>query len=234
MALQTAKLLLKYHANPYQENDQGLTPVDVCKNPEILSMLKEEMGDREGEGEGEEDVFAPKEKGAKIRNSHLKTGSKGSSRSSVESLYDDEFPRDAVAEEEEESSYTRGEKTTPEASRHHGGGGGGGGRQKLELGSTPKSRPRARGVLYSDLSSSESDGEHLVDPSGKSGVRKVRYHLAKMGEAKQKLLGKLEESESGEAEFGRHGIGGGGGSMRGVAGPQKENGERTGMYCVFE
>ena len=177
-------------------------------------MLKEERGDDihgEGEEEGEEeeeDVFAPKEKGTKMRNSHLKSGSKGSSRSSVESFYDDEFPREV------ESSYSRGEKSTPEA-RH-------GGRQKL--GNTPKSRPR--GILYSDLSSSESEGEHL-DPSGKVGVRKVRYHLAKMGEAKQKLLGKLEESESGEADFGRRGSGG---NARGVADPQKENGVRTGTY----
>lgn len=210
MPLQTVKLLLEYHANPYQENDQGLSPIDVCKNPEILSLLKEERGGGEGEEGEEEDVFAPKEKGAKIRTSHLKTGSKGGSRSSVESFYDDEFPRDV------ESSHSHGGKSTPEA-RH-------GGRQKLS--NTPKSRPR--GVLYSDLSSSEGEGEHL-DPSGKLGVRKVRYHLAKMGEAKQKLLGKLEESEFGKADFGRHG--GSGGSVRGMADPQKQNGERTGT-CI--
>lgn len=184
--MQTVRLLLEYNSNPYQENDQGLSPIDVCKNPEILCLLREERAPREDarEESEEEDVFVPKEKKLRLRDSHLKSGSKGSSRSSVDSFYEEDGGKNVGS-----SHNVKGINTTPDGS----------GRMDRKMDHTPKSRPR--NVLYSDLSSSESEEEHSYPPGGKSGVHKVRYHLAKMGEAKQKLLGKLEESR--ELESGR-------------------------------
>lgn len=178
------RLLLEYSGNPYQENDQGFTPIDVCKHQEILHLLKEEQLSHDEEARGdseEEDVFVPKEKRTRLRDAHLKTGSKGSSRSSADSFYEDDVPQDG-GNRRRAGVYRDGTGSNSEVEAY--------GDMSKRVGHTPS---RSRGVLYSDLSSSESEGEHL-DPHGKSGVRKVRYHLAKMGEAKQKLLGKLEES----------------------------------------
>ncbi len=237
------RLLLEYHSNPYQENDEGLTPIDVCKHQDILCLLREgggEEGGAEGGGEGggaredseEEDVFAPPQERqrGRARDSSLKSGSKGSSRSSADSL-------SLYGEEGEEDEAGRQQEDEDTNSYHHhqeGGGvvvtpdGGVGGAaaarmisRRMDHITTPKSRPR--NALYSDLSSSESEGENL-DPPGRGrrsagrygGVRKVRYHLAKMGEAKQRLLGKLEET--GEAtEAGHH-----------ISAPEKEGVESKG------
>lgn len=216
--MQTAKLLLEYHGDPYQENDQGLTPIDVCKSPEILALLREgrrpsvggkekvkverEEGDggREEEEEEEEDVFV--RKAVHVRDSHLKKGSKGSSRSSGDSICEEG--------EEEDGGVARGGRgeaddivSTPTRA------------SDKKMGHTPKSRPRS--ALYSDLSSSEGEGDNS-EPPRKLGGRKVRYQLAKVGEAKQRFLGKLEES--GELEGGR----GKGVGATGSAGHVKEEG----------
>lgn len=183
------QLLLDYHGNPYLENDQGLTPIDVCKNPEILSLLREERAPREEReharedseeaAEEEEDVFVTRDKTVgRVRDSHLKTGSKGSSRSSADSICEEKEG------EIESGLYRDADEVCNTPNRVMG----------KKFSHTPKSRPR--NILYSEPSSSGSDSE----PPGKLGGRKVRYHLAKMGEAKQKLLGKLEES--GELESG--------------------------------
>ena len=186
---QTVKLLLEYNGDPYLENDQGLTPFDVCKNQEILSLLhqshahqQEEGGMAPGGGEEEseeEDVFVSKEKSVRVRDSHLKAGSKGSSRSSADSILEEEL----ATRDSERGRGTSPDRPAPERNTDN----------------TPTSRPRSS--FYSDLSSSESEGEHHEPPpgaGGKLGGRKVRYHLAKMGEAKQKLLGKLDESSEPE------------------------------------
>ena len=234
--------MLEYRSNPFQENDEGLTPIDVCKHPEILQLMREEGEEEEGvspegispeergggvredseeeEEEEEEDVFAPAQEKQRTRlrdYPSLKSVSKGSSRSSAESL--------GLYDEEETKNQDRA-KDTNSYHHHHllhrydQEGGGVVGSPDQEVGGaaaagiivssgigsrvahhTPKSRPRSS--LYSDLStSSESEGENLEPPGGRSGGRKVRYHLAKMGEAKQRLLGKLEET--GEAESRTH------------------------------
>ena len=99
------QLLLEYHSDPYQENDQGQSPIDVCKHPEILRLLREADASRdEGarEESEEEDVFIPKEKQvARVKSSRVKSGgSKGSSQSSGESLFEEEedFARDKTKE----------------------------------------------------------------------------------------------------------------------------------------
>ena len=199
------KVLLDYQCDPHQENDQGLSPIHVCKHQEILRLLRGEGPrrdtkestndeDEEEEEEEEEDVFVPKEKRIKTRDLHIKSGSKGSSRSSGDSFYEEDFLKDPPQSES-------GVVGTPEGV---GVGAKGFGAEDVNrgFGHTPKSRPR--GALYSELSSSESEAEAVggecraalpSDPPRKSGGRaKVRYQLAKMGEAKQKLLGKLEES----------------------------------------
>lgn len=198
---QTVQLLLEYHSDPYQENDQGQSPIDVCKHPEILRLLREADASRdEGaqEESEEEDVFIPKEKQlARAKGSHVKSGgSKGSSRSSGENLFEEE--EDFAKDKTKGPTFVEGASSGVTSE-------GAGAERERNIAQTPKSRPRS--ALYSDLStSSESDGDHLDPPAstgGKSGIRKVRYHLAKVGEAKQKLLGKLEES--GEADSNRSG-----------------------------
>ena len=175
--------MLEYNSNPYQENDQGLTPVDVCKHKEILHLLtkgKISFDDEPKEDSEEEDVFISKEKRVRTQEPHFKVESKGSSWSSVDSFGEDNDG------EKEKTSFQDGHgvQTTPVVGR---------GMYSRE-GTTPKSRPRS--ALYSDLSSSESENESSDPPS----FRKGRYQLAKMVEAKQKLLGKLDEL--GEADDG--------------------------------
>lgn len=205
LSFQTVRLLLEYRSDPYQENEQGQSPIDVCKNPEILRLLREAGASREGaakEDSEEEDVFIAKEKQVtRVRSSHIKSGSKGSSRSSAESLFEEEegFAKEKV----KGSTYLEGAGCggTPEVA---------GAEKGKNLGETPKSRPR--GALYSDLSSSESESDTTSSSAGKCGVRKVRYHLAKVGEAKQKLLGKLEETREADCSKGGEGVAQGGGA----------------------
>lgn len=195
------QLLLEYHSDPYQENEQGCSPIDVCKHPEILRLLREAGASQEGaarEDSEEEDVFIAKEKQVtRVRGSHIKSGSKGSSRSSAGSLFEEEegFAKDKV----KVSLYIEGASCggTPEMV---------GAEKGNSFSQTPKSRPRS--ALYSDLSSSGSESEHMdaTSSAGKSGVRKVRYHLAKVGEAKQKFLGKLEESREADCSKGGGGV----------------------------
>lgn len=216
--LQTVQLLLEHHANPYQENDHGVSPISACKNPQILHLLREGSRVAAREESDEEEVFVSKEKQKRIRATHIKKGSKGSSRSSGESFYEeeDELVKDKGKDKLRGSSFSDG-VSTPD------------GTGSRTYDQTPKSRPRS--VLYSDLSSSESEGEHIDASSSsraKSGVHKVRYHLAKMGEAKQKLLGKLEES--GELDCGL-------GSERGTAdvggsGGRGREGDNTEDNCT--
>ena len=136
----------------------------------------------------EEDVFVLKDKRVKSRDqSHFKVGSsKGSSRSSLDSdredeRGDDEDRRKGRSLYRDGGSLIKKITTTPVGVYSTG--------MDRNIDHTPKSRPR--NVLYSDLSSSESDGEHS-DPSGGHG--RGRY-LAKRSEVKQKLLGKLDESK---------------------------------------
>ena len=154
-------------------NDQELTPIDTCKNEEIVHLMKEWPSRHRPahEDSEDEDVFTPcKETRLKRCGSQLRTGSKGSSHSSI-------------GDEDSDGSVVQGICASPEGIIS----------TSCEISrgvvNTPTSRPR--GVLYSELSSSESDDEVLP---GQAGIPKRRYHLTKMGEAKQRLLGKLEES----------------------------------------
>jgi hypothetical protein len=194
----------------------------VCKHPEILCLLKEVDASSEGgtrEDSEEEDVFIPKEKQpTRVRGSHVKSSSKGSSHSSADSLFEEEG-EDVERDKAKRSRHLEA-TPTPEGTE-----------RGKPFGHTPKSRPR--GALLSDLTSSEGDGEHLdasfSSTSGKSGIRKVRYHLAKVGEAKQKLLGKLEES--GEADCNRHG--GGGVAEARTDGPEEEDETTQQAGCKY-
>ena len=41
--LQLVELLLKHGANPYQQNSEGKTPMDVARTPEMVKLLKRDM-----------------------------------------------------------------------------------------------------------------------------------------------------------------------------------------------
>ena len=165
---QTVHLLLKYGSDPYQMNDQELTPIDVCKNEEIVRVMKDWSGHRHAHEDSEdEDVFTLSKERLRVSCSHLRAGSKGSSHSSVG---------------EEEADVCNGKGTTPDTITTKSGTGRG-------VVYTPTSRPRE--AFYDGLSLMEGDGDNNSKPA--EGLKR-RCLLAKMGEAKQKLLGKLEES----------------------------------------
>ena len=49
--MQVIKTLLEHGSDPLQSNEKGLTPVDVCKDPAILKILRENSNVEEVEGE---------------------------------------------------------------------------------------------------------------------------------------------------------------------------------------
>ena len=160
-------------------NDKELNPIESCKNPDIVSLMREWPQHRGIQDDSEdEDVFAvSKETRPQSRTSQLRRGSKGSSRSSAGDDSDSGVMKGSILYGNARGRHK--EAIASDLSRR--------------AGHTPTSRPRS--VLYSDLSSSASEDEaEKLKKTPKLRGRKGKYNLAMMAETKQKLLGKLDKS----------------------------------------